>query len=278
MTGDGVGDARHQGGGPRHRHGQCGARHQAVAQVVLVDSKFSHLPDVVARGRQVMANMERVASLFPRQNRVLPLILARRSADANPIPIPAAPYHVYRRSHHRHACSFWRSRRTRAAIFRDLKRVVTFALPGGIATALSVLLAGLAAAGHGLNVTGDAMTCPPCAPPAPSSTCSRWACSCWPRGQTTQRLAWRAGGGVRGGGVIGAFYVRSWRTSLRPDSPDRRHDGGHADRVGRFRADLRAVPVAGAARARTDQAKALASALRRRRDCLILQADTPEPR
>ena len=37
---------------------------KAVAQVVLVDSKFSHLPDVVARGRQVMANMERVASLF----------------------------------------------------------------------------------------------------------------------------------------------------------------------------------------------------------------------
>ncbi len=63
---------------------------------------------------------------------------------------------------------------------------------------------------------------------------------------------------------------------LRPDSADRRHDGGHADRVGRFRADLRAVPVAGAARARTD-GQALASALRRRRDCLILQADTPEP-
>lgn len=97
-----------------------------------------------------------------------------------------------------------------------------------------------------------------------------------PRGQTTQRLAWRAGGGVRGGGRN--RRVRPVRGELlRPDSADRRHDGGHADRVGRFRADLRAVPVAGAARARTD-GQALASALRRRRDCLILQADTPEPR
>ncbi|MEN8114433.1 MAG: cation-translocating P-type ATPase, partial [Actinomycetota bacterium] len=37
---------------------------KAVAQVVLLDNSFSALPHVVAEGRRVIANMERVASLF----------------------------------------------------------------------------------------------------------------------------------------------------------------------------------------------------------------------
>ncbi len=37
---------------------------KAVAQIVLLDNEFSALPFVVAEGRRVIANMERVASLF----------------------------------------------------------------------------------------------------------------------------------------------------------------------------------------------------------------------
>ena len=63
---------------------------------------------------------------------------------------------------------------TRRYIPGFLKRVVTFALPGGIATALSVLLAAwVLPPVMGWNVTGDAADLSACAPPAPSS-CSRW--------------------------------------------------------------------------------------------------------
>ncbi len=37
---------------------------KAVARLVLLDGQFSHLPDVVAEGRQVIANIERVSMLF----------------------------------------------------------------------------------------------------------------------------------------------------------------------------------------------------------------------
>ena len=37
---------------------------KAVARLVLLDGKFSHLPGVVAEGRQVIANIERVSMLF----------------------------------------------------------------------------------------------------------------------------------------------------------------------------------------------------------------------
>ena len=37
---------------------------RSVAEVVLLDNKFSHLPAVLAEGRRVVANIERVANLF----------------------------------------------------------------------------------------------------------------------------------------------------------------------------------------------------------------------
>jgi len=46
-----------------------------VAQLVLLDGKFSHLPDVVAEGRRVIADIGRAANLFVVKN-VYSLVLA----------------------------------------------------------------------------------------------------------------------------------------------------------------------------------------------------------
>ena len=279
MTGDGVNDALAiKEADLGIAMGNAAPATKAVAQVVLVDSKFSHLPDVVARGRQVMANMERVASLFLVKTVYSALISL--GVVLTQIPYPYLPRHITyigALTIGMPAFILALAPNTRRYIPGFLKRVVTFALPGGIATALSVLLAAwVLPPVMGWNVTGDATDLSAL---RATSAIILFAMGVFVLARVARPLnSWR--------GVLVAVFaaaggdrrVRPVRGELlRPDSADRRHDGGHADRVGRFRADLRAVPVAGAARARTD-GQALASALRRRRDCLILQADTPEPK
>jgi cation-transporting ATPase E len=76
MTGDGVNDAlalKDAEIGVAMGNGSAATR--AVAQLVLLDGKFAHLPDVVAEGRRVIANIERAASLFLVKN-VYSLVLA----------------------------------------------------------------------------------------------------------------------------------------------------------------------------------------------------------
>jgi cation-transporting ATPase E len=65
MTGDGVNDvlALKQADLGIAMGAGTGAT-RAVAQIVLMDNRFASLPHVVAEGRRVVANMERVASLF----------------------------------------------------------------------------------------------------------------------------------------------------------------------------------------------------------------------
>lgn len=65
MTGDGVNDAlalkRADLG---IAMGSGSAATKAVARIILLDGKFSSLPGVVAEGRKVIANIERIARLF----------------------------------------------------------------------------------------------------------------------------------------------------------------------------------------------------------------------
>lgn len=65
MTGDGVNDAlaiKEADIGIAMNSGAAATK--AVARLVLLDGRFSHLPAVVAEGRQVIANIERVSMLF----------------------------------------------------------------------------------------------------------------------------------------------------------------------------------------------------------------------
>lgn len=65
MTGDGVNDAlalKHADMGIAMGSGAAATR--AVARIVLLDGRFSRLPRIVGEGRQVIANVERLAKLF----------------------------------------------------------------------------------------------------------------------------------------------------------------------------------------------------------------------
>ena len=143
MTGDGVNDALAlKEADLGVAMGNAASATKAVAQVVLVDSKFSHLPDVVARGRQVMANMERVASLFLVKTVYSALISL--AVVLTRIPYPYLPRHItYIGALTIGVPAFILALapNTRRYMPGFLKRVVHFALPGGVATAASVLMA-----------------------------------------------------------------------------------------------------------------------------------------
>jgi cation-transporting ATPase E len=93
MTGDGVNDAlalKDADIGVAMGSGTAATR--AVAQIVLLDSQFAVLPGVVAEGRRVIANVERVANLFLTKN-VMSLVLALAVAVAR-WPFPFLPRHL----------------------------------------------------------------------------------------------------------------------------------------------------------------------------------------
>ncbi|RBY84824.1 hypothetical protein DQ240_14300 [Blastococcus sp. TF02A-26] len=90
MTGDGVNDAlalKDADIGVAMGNGAPATR--AVAQLVLLDGRFAHLPQAVAEGRRVIANIERAANLFLVKN-VYSLLLALVTV-ATLVAYPLAP-------------------------------------------------------------------------------------------------------------------------------------------------------------------------------------------
>ena len=92
MTGDGVNDAlalKDADIGIAMGSGAPATR--AVAQVVLLDGRFASMPGVVAEGRRVIANVERVANLFVTQDRLRD---APRDRAWRRWPYPFLPRHL----------------------------------------------------------------------------------------------------------------------------------------------------------------------------------------
>jgi len=87
MTGDGVNDAlalKDADIGIAMGNGAQATK--AVAQLVLLDGSFSHLPAVLAQGRRVIGNVERVANLFVAKNMMSFFAILTAAGFALPFP------------------------------------------------------------------------------------------------------------------------------------------------------------------------------------------------
>ncbi len=149
MTGDGVNDAlalKDADIGVAMGSGAAATR--AVAQLVLLDSQFSVLPGVVAEGRRVIANVERVANLFLTKN-VSSMVLALSVAVAG-WPFPFLPRHLTLVSAVAIGIpGFFLAVGPSTQRFESgfVRRVLFFALPSGVIAAVAVMVAyGLARA------------------------------------------------------------------------------------------------------------------------------------
>ncbi len=159
MTGDGVNDVlalKDADIGVAMGSGAAATR--AVAQLVLLDSEFSVLPGVVAEGRRVIANIERVANLFLTKN-ALSLVLSLAVAALR-WPYPFLPRHLTLVSALAIGIpGFFLALGPSQERFHPgfVRRVLQFSLPAGAIEAAAVLLAyGLARAEH--VVPGQART------------------------------------------------------------------------------------------------------------------------
>ena len=154
MTGDGVNDVlalRDADIGVAMGSGTPASR--AVARVVLLDDSWSALPDVVAEGRRVIANIERVACLFVTKT-VYATLLALAVGVAG-VPFPFYPRHLTIISSLTigiPAFFLALEPNNQRATPGFLRRVLLFAVPAGTVTAAATY-AGYAVAGGAVSVS-----------------------------------------------------------------------------------------------------------------------------
>ena len=114
---------------------------KAVAEMILLDGKFSHLPSAIHEGRRVIGNLERVAHIFLAKNVMSVFSIISMAALSQPFPflprqmtlistlaigVPAF-FLAIGNSAQRYSPGF-------------LKRVLQFSLPAGIAIGCAVVL------------------------------------------------------------------------------------------------------------------------------------------
>jgi cation-transporting P-type ATPase E len=143
MTGDGVNDAlalKDADIGVAMGSGAAATR--AVAQLVLLDSEFARLPGVVAEGRRVIANIERVSNLFLTKTTYASILavitviigwpfffLPRQSTIVNGLTIGIPAFFLALAPN------------TQRYVPGFIKRVLRFAIPAGVIVATTVTLA-----------------------------------------------------------------------------------------------------------------------------------------
>ena len=143
MTGDGVNDVlalKRADLGIAMGSGSAATR--AVAQIVLMDSKWSSMPSVVAEGRRILGNIERVSAVFLTKSMYALLLALLVGLTA--VPFPFLPRHLTLISALTIGIPGFflalmpNSERFRPGFFR---RVMVFAVPSGVIAAGTAYLA-----------------------------------------------------------------------------------------------------------------------------------------
>jgi cation-transporting ATPase E/undecaprenyl-diphosphatase len=154
MTGDGVNDVlalKDADIGVAMASGSDATR--AVAQLVLLDNGFAALPGVVAEGRRVIANVERVANLFVTKT-VYAMVLAL-AIGALTVPFPFLPRHLTIVSTLTIGIpGFFLALAPNARRFQPgfVRRVLNFAVPAGLVAAAATFSAYAAARAEGVSL------------------------------------------------------------------------------------------------------------------------------
>lgn len=151
MTGDGVNDALALKDADIGIAMGSGAQAtKAIAELVLLDNKFSQMPHVLAEGRRVIANIERVANLFVIKN-AYSLFLALAVTVAG-LPYPFLPRHLSVLSALTIGLpAFFLSLapNNQRYVPGFLRRVLSFAVPTGVVIAVLIFASNLAVSSTG---------------------------------------------------------------------------------------------------------------------------------